>query len=48
MKPGRGQEVACRASMEGHAGWSDGPVLGGHVERLKDVMENWQILMTVN
>ena len=48
MKLGRDQEVACRASMEGQAGWSDGPVLGGHVERLKDVMENWQILTIVN
>ena len=47
-KPGRDQEEACSASMGGQAGWSEGPVLGGHVERLKDVRENGQTWMIVN
>jgi len=47
-KPGRDQEVACSASMEGQAGWSEESVPGGHVERLKDVGENGQTWMIGN
>lgn len=47
-KPGGDQEVTCSASVEGQAGWSEGPVPGGHAERLKDVRQNGQTWMIGN